>query len=56
MTTANLSLIGGAAAQFFDNNGDPLSGGKIYIYLAGTTTPSVSYTSKSATIAYTNVR
>lgn len=25
--------------QFFDNNGDPLNGGKLYSYLPGTTTP-----------------
>lgn len=30
--------------QFFDSNGDPLSGGKIYTYLAGTTTPQATYT------------
>ena len=54
MTIVNLSLVGGAAAQFFDNNGNPLSGGKIYIYLAGTTTPSTSYTSRSAAVAHTN--
>jgi hypothetical protein len=33
------SPIGGFAAQFFDNNGVILSGGKIYTYAAGTTTP-----------------
>jgi hypothetical protein len=30
--------------QFFDDNGDPLSGGKIYTYAAGTTTPKATYT------------
>lgn len=30
--------------QFFDSNGDPLSGGKIYTYAAGTTTPKATYT------------
>ena len=35
----NLSPIGGAAAQFFNNNGVPLSGGLIHTYLDGTTTP-----------------
>jgi hypothetical protein len=39
------SPIGGFAAQFFDNNGVILSGGKIYTYAAGTTTPQASYTS-----------
>lgn len=31
-------------AQFFDSNGDPLSGGKVYTYIAGTTTPKATYT------------
>lgn len=30
--------------QFYDLNGDPLSGGKVYTYLAGTTTPTATYT------------
>ena len=41
----NPSPIGGFAAQFFDNNGQPLSGGKIYTYAAGGTTPQATYTS-----------
>jgi hypothetical protein len=40
----NLSPVGGAAAQFFDNSGQVLTGGKLYTYLAGTTTPAVTYT------------
>jgi hypothetical protein len=39
------SPIGGFAAQFFDNNGQPLSGGAIYTYAAGTTLPQATYTS-----------
>lgn len=31
------------APQFFDNNGDPLHGGQIFWYLAGTSTPSPAY-------------
>lgn len=52
--SVNLSPVGGAGAQFFDNNGDPLSGGKLYTYLAGTTTPQTSYTSSAGTIAQPN--
>lgn len=50
----NLSPVGGAAAQFFDNNGVPLTGGKLYTYAAGTTTPAATYTSSSGGIAHTN--
>lgn len=50
----NISLVGGAAAQFFSNNGVPLSGGLLYSYAAGTTTPQTTYTSSSGTIAHTN--
>lgn len=43
----NLSFIGGAGWQFFTDNGTPLSGGKIYTYAAGSTTPLVTYTSRT---------
>lgn len=49
-----LSPVGGVAAQFFDNNGNPLSGGKLFSYAAGTTSPAVTYTSSSGTTAHTN--
>jgi len=49
-----LSPVGGAAAQFFTNNGVILSGGKLYSYAAGTTTPQVTYTSSSGVTAHTN--
>ena len=52
--TVNLSPVGGAAAQFFDNNGNPLLGGKIFTYLAGTTTPVTTYTTSVGNIAHTN--
>jgi hypothetical protein len=50
----NLSPVGGVAAQFFDNNGVILSGGKLYTYLAGTTTPATTYTSSNGATAHTN--
>jgi len=49
-----LSPVGGAAAQFFTNSGVILSGGKLYTYAAGTTTPKVTYTSFSGNTAHTN--
>ena len=50
----NLSPVGGAAAQFFTNSGVILSGGKLYTYLAGTTTPTPSYTTSTGNIAWSN--
>ncbi len=32
--------------QFFDNNGDPLAGGLLYTYAAGTTTPKATFTTE----------
>lgn len=50
----NLSPVGGVAAQFFTNTGAVLTGGKIYTYSAGTTTPVAAYTSSSGATAWTN--
>ena len=41
----NLSPFGGVGAQFLDNSGNVLTGGKILTYAAGTTTPQAAYTS-----------
>lgn len=49
-----LSSFGGAGAQFFDNNGQPLAGGKIYTYEAGTTTPLPTYTTSTGITAHAN--
>jgi hypothetical protein len=54
MPAVSLSAFGGVGAQFFDNNGVILTGGKIYTYEAGTTTPLASYTSSSGNTAHTN--
>jgi hypothetical protein len=50
----NLSPLGGAGWQFFDNNGVPLAGGLLYSYAAGTTTPLATYTTSSGSTANSN--
>jgi len=49
-----LSPIGGVGWQFFNNDGTVLSGGKLYTYAAGTTTPKAVYTTSAGNIAHTN--
>lgn len=51
--SVNLSPIGNGF-QFFTTLGVPLSGGFIYTYQAGTTTPLSTYTTSAGTIANTN--
>lgn len=41
-------------AQFFDANGDPLVGGKVFTYQAGTTTPLATYTTAAGTTPNAN--
>ena len=50
----NLSPLGGAGWQFFDNSGVPLAGGLLYSYEAGTTTPLATYTTSAGNIANSN--
>ena len=50
----NLSAFAGAGAQFLDSNGAPLSGGLLYSYLSGTTTPATTYTVRAGTTNNTN--
>ena len=52
MATATLSPA--PKLQFFDANGNPLVGGKLYSYAAGTTTPLATYTGNTTTTANTN--
>lgn len=49
-----LSSFAGVGAQFFDNNGNILSGGKLYTYTAGTTTPQATYTDSGGGTPNTN--
>lgn len=50
----NLSAFAGAGAQFLDANGAPLTGGLLYSYLSGTTTPATTYTSRDGGTNNTN--
>ena len=54
MPTVTLSIFGGVGAQFFDNSGNPLTGGFIYSYQAGTTTPLPTYTSSAGNTQHQN--
>jgi hypothetical protein len=49
-----LSPVGGVAAQFFTNTGAVLTGGKLFTYAAGTTTPVATYTTSAGNVARTN--
>jgi hypothetical protein len=51
--SVNLSPIGNGF-QFFTTTGIPLAGGFIYTYLAGTTTPTATYTTSAGTSSNTN--
>lgn len=54
MTSYTLSPVWGAGAQLFDNSGNVLTGGKIYTYEAGTTTPAVTYTTPTGSAFNSN--
>ena len=51
---ATTSLSPTPKLQFFDLNGAPLSGGLLYTYEAGTTTPLATYTDSTGVSANTN--
>lgn len=48
------TLTPNAKQQFLDNNGQPLVGGKLFTYVAGTTTKLATYTSSTGLSANTN--
>ncbi len=48
------TLIPNPVMQFFDANGNPLVGGKLFTYAAGTTTPQATFTDYNGTTANTN--
>jgi parallel beta-helix repeat protein len=50
----NLSPYGGVGAQFLDNAGNVLTGGKIETYAAGTTVPQATYTDATGTTFHPN--
>lgn len=50
----NLSPVAGAAQQFLDNSGVPLTGGLLYTYSAGTTTPLATYTDNTGVTPNSN--
>jgi hypothetical protein len=50
----NLSPYGGVGAQFLDNAGNVLTGGRIETYAAGTTTPQATYTSSAGITFHAN--
>ena len=52
--TVSLSPFYGVGGQLFNDNGDPLAGGKIYTYLAGSSTPAATYTNSAGNIAHSN--
>lgn len=53
MTIVYLSPIGNGA-QFFDANGNPLSGGQLFTYIAGSSTLQTTYTTSAGNIANAN--
>lgn len=47
-------LLGNIRLRYFDSNGDPLAGGKLYSYQAGTSTFLATYTDQTETTENTN--
>jgi hypothetical protein len=49
-----MARFGSIGTQYFDSNGDPLSGGKLYFYASGTSTAKDTFTTAGYTVANTN--
>ena len=54
MPTVNLAPTFGVGWQALNNSGAVLTGGKLYTYAAGTTTPETTYTTSAGNIAHAN--
>ena len=52
--TVLLSPAAGVAAQFFTDTGSVLTGGKLYTYSAGTTTPAATFTTVAGNVQHPN--
>ena len=52
--SVNVSIFAGAGWQFFDANGVMLSGGLVYSYVAGTSTPQATYTTSAGNVPHAN--
>jgi hypothetical protein len=48
------AVMPGPVLQFFDTNGDPLAGGKLYAFAAGSSTPQNTYTDSALTVAFSH--
>lgn len=48
------NLLGVLRQRFFDSNGEPLVGGKLFSYQAGTSTPLATYTDQSGSVENPN--
>ena len=46
--------LSGPKARYLDSSGNPLSGGKLYSYSAGTGTPRATYTTRAGSVANAN--
>lgn len=49
-----VTLLPQGRQRYYDNDGLPLAGGKVYTYAAGTSTPQAAYTDADGTVPHTN--